>query len=302
MNALTSREAIAERLEELTREFGEWTYNIPLPHGIWTGGKLREPHTRLKRIVQVVSDLRMKPLSECRILDLGCLEGMFSIEFARHGAQTVGIEVREANYRKALFCKEALQLENLAFLKDDVRNIGVESLGRFDAIICSGILYHLTADDVFRLVARMHDMSGLVIIDTHVSLTPTHRVSHGPLEYWGREVTEHAEGSTEAEKAGRLWASWGNATSFIFTRPSLVNLLSAAGFSSVYECFVPAHINYGQPGIDFRNRCTFVAMTGQSEELFTSQEANALRERWPEDTLSYAPARASLWSRLRFWR
>jgi 2-polyprenyl-3-methyl-5-hydroxy-6-metoxy-1,4-benzoquinol methylase len=300
-----TREEIASRLEQLTRQYGEWTFNIPLPHGIWTAGKLHEPHTRLKRIVQVASDLCMKPLSQCRILDLGCLEGMFAIEFAIHGAEAVGIEVREANIEKALFCKEVLQLDKLTFLKEDVRNVDLASLGHFDAIICSGILYHLTAQDALALIQRMHAMATrVVIIDTHVELTPPpHRVTLNDAQYWGREVREHAAGSTKADWAGRLWASWGNETSFIFSRPSLVNLLASCGFSSVYECFVPAHINYGQPGLEFRNRCTLVAVKGEPQSLATSPQANALRERWPEGSLSYGhSANPGLWKRLFFWR
>ena len=56
---------------------------------------------------------------------MGCEEGVFSIEFAQHGANTVGVEIREANIEKAKFCKDVLKLHNLEFRKDDVRNIGL---------------------------------------------------------------------------------------------------------------------------------------------------------------------------------
>ncbi len=75
---------------------------------------------------------------------------------------------------------------------------------------------------------------------------------------------------------------------FWFTRPSLVNLCSAAGFSSVYECFVPTHMNFGRPGIEAPDRCTFVALKGDACQLITSPDANHLREEWPENSLSYA--------------
>lgn len=285
-----SREQIQQGLNELRREYGDWTYDIPLPFDIWTKGNLRIPHTRLKRIVQVVSDLSQKPISECRILDLGCLDGMFSIEFALHGADTIGVEVREANIKKAMFCKEVLDLQNLDFRQDDVRNISVESYGRFDAIICSGILYHLPATDAINLIKTMYEMANrLIVIDTHVALESKERILHDSDEYWGTIFREHPDNATTEEKAKSLLSSADNSTSFWFTRPSLINILSKAGFSSIYECFVPAHMNFGKPGIEHQNRCTFVALKDYICELKTSPAANDLRENWPERSVTYAP-------------
>jgi len=287
---MQNRESIQRKLDELKREYGDWTYDIPLPFDIWTRGNLQIPHTRLKRIVQVVNDLTGKPLSECRILDLACLDGIFSIEFARQGAYTTGVEIREANIKKAIFCKEALGLHNLDFRRDDVRNVNLESYGRFDAIICSGILYHLTATDVISLINTMFEMvNSVVVIDTHIALKPAERFLHDGNEYWGAVFREHADDATPEEKAKSLLASADNPTSFWFTRPSLVNILSKAGFSSIYECFIPAHLNYGKPGLEHRDRCTFVAIKGAACEIKTSPSVNGLQENWPENSLSYAP-------------
>ncbi len=287
---MLNREELQRTLDQLKREYGEWTFDIPLPFDIWTKGNIQLPHTRLKRVVQVVSDLSEKPLSECRILDLGCLDGLFSIEFAKHGANTIGVEIREANIKKAIFCKEALGLHNLDFRQDDVRNISVESYGRFDAIVCSGILYHLPAADAIDLINRMYDIvNRVVVIDTHVVLKPIERLVYDNDEYWGSVFREHPDSSTLEEKAKKLWASADNPTSFLFTRPSLVNVLNKAGFSSVYECFIPAHMNFGKPGLEHRDRCTFVAIKDDICDIATSPSANTLREKWPEDSLSYGP-------------
>lgn len=288
---MQDRKKLQYALDNLKREVGEWAFDIPLPFDVWTRGNLQIPHTRLKRIVQVVSDLSPKPLSECRILDLGCLDGIFSIEFAKHGANTVGVEIRKNNIKKAVFCKEALGLHNLDFCQDDVRNISVASYGRFDAIVCSGVLYHLPASDAINLIKCMHDivnMNGVIVIDTHVALKPSERFVYGGNEYWGRVFREHSESATPQEKSKALLASADNPTSFWFTRPSLVNILNKAGFSSVYECFVPAHLNFGKPGLEHRNRCTFVALKGDICNIATSPSVNSIQEEWPENSLSYA--------------
>lgn len=292
---MQSKESIQQRLDELKREYGEWTYDIPLPFDIWTRGNLRLPHTRLRRVVQAVHDLAGKPLAECRILDLGCLDGIFSIEFALHGASTIGVEIREANIKKAIFCKEALGLDNLEFRQDDVRNITLDSYGRFDAIVCSGILYHLPAIDAIRLVKDMYDVvNRVVVIDTHVSLLPEECTLHEGAEYWGDTYREYADDAAPEVIAKSLWASADNPTSFWFTRPSLINILSTVGFSSVYECFYPVHIipareNFEDAGITSHDRCTLVAIKEDVCEIKTSPSANASGQTWPEGSLSYAP-------------
>jgi SAM-dependent methyltransferase len=293
--SLQSKETIQQRLDELKLKYGDWAYDIPLPHGIWTGGNLQKPHTRLKRILQIANDLCNKPLSACRVLDLGCLDGIFSIEFALHGATTLGVEIREANIQKALFCKEILGLDNLEFRQDDVRNVSLESYGKFDVIICSGILYHLPALDAIDLIQKMFEMvNRVVIIDTHISLFPEEEILFDENHYWGDSYREHSADAPEEEKVKRLWASIDNETSFWFTKPSLVNLISRTGFSSVYECFVPPtfipSMNFQYAGIRAHDRCTFVAIKDHTRELNTSPTANNLWQEWPEHSLSYAPA------------
>lgn len=283
------KQEILNQLKVLKEKYGEWTYDIPLPHNIWTKGNLQRPHTRLKRLLQLTKDMLGKPISESRILDLGSLDGQFSIEFALHGAKTVGIEIREDNINKALFCKKVLELENLEFIQDDVRNISVETYGRFDAIICSGLLYHLLAPDVLKVLRKMHNMCDrVVIIDTHIALRKIEKYTEGENEYWGYSYKEHDAVNSQAEKAKRLWASWDNNQSFLFTRPSLINAMTKTGFSSVYECFTPAHMNFGKSGIQFQNRCTFVAVKGEEIDSITSPSSNTLDEKFPEGSLTYS--------------
>jgi SAM-dependent methyltransferase len=287
------REEIEARHAEIVARHGEWSYDIPLGHGFWTRGNEGFPHTRLRRILQVIADLTPKPLGDCRILDLACLDGQFSIECALQGAEVVGIEAREASVVKARFAQEVLGLERLEFVHDDVRNLSVERYGEFDAVICSGILYHLDTPDVFDLIERAFDVTRhLLVIDTHVTLEPDVFVKHGGASYRGERLRErHLTPETESDgppEIKQLWASVGNETSLLLSRPSLLNALAAVGFSSVHECLNPPHLNFGSPGIEHANRCTFAAVKGLAVELSTSPTANGLQEAWPEGALSYA--------------
>ncbi len=289
---LETREALEAQLAEMVREHGEWTFDIPLPHGVWTRGNRGVPHTRLLRLLQMAADVSRRPLSECRVLDLGCLDGMFSIEFALQGATVLGVEVREANYAKAVFAKEALGLEKLHFELGDVRAVSRERHGEFDVILCSGILYHLPAPDVFRLIETMYAMAtDALIVDTRISLKASESVVHGAHTYWGETYREHHSSESREQRLKKLWASADNEVSFWLSRPSLVNCLGDAGFSSVYECFLPLHDTFGRAGAEGENRCTLVALKRDRAQCHTSPTASSDERRWPEGRLAYAPPR-----------
>lgn len=287
---MLDKNELLSRMNEIAREHGEWLEDIPLSHGVWTGGNQRCPHTRLRRIVQILADVCGKPLDSCRVIDLGCLNGMFSIECALQGARVVGIDVRPANIEKANFAREALGLSNVEFRVGDVRDVRREAFGDFDAVLCSGLLYHLNAPDVFHVIDNIYGMTlRAAVFDTHVSLKPTFQVEHRGRVYRGHEFREHGETDSEEQMEKHILAARGNKVSFWMTRPSLLNALARAGFSSVYECLNPPHLNFGKVGVEHRDRCTFVGLKGTAVSLRTSPDANGLDEEWPEGTLDYSP-------------
>ncbi|MBV9359199.1 MAG: SAM-dependent methyltransferase, partial [Chloroflexi bacterium] len=80
---------IEQRKAEVVQQWGDWTaHNIHLGDDIYTMGGDFEAD-KLRRIVQIVADLGGKSIERLRILDLGCLEGGYAIEFARRGAAVV---------------------------------------------------------------------------------------------------------------------------------------------------------------------------------------------------------------------
>lgn len=208
------------------------------------------------------------------MLDLGCLEGLFAIELARHGAEVVAIEGREVNIEKARFAKDVLGIHNLELVLDDVRNLSKEKYGRFDVVLCLGILYHLDVPDVFFFVKKMADVcQKFAIIGAHVSLVPEKSHFYEGKRYWGSTYEEHSSNSTTGERTKALWASLHNVTSFWLTRSSLLNLLANVGFSSVHECLNPP-VNQGL------GRITLLAMKGPSKALLLSPHGPV--EVWPE--------------------
>jgi SAM-dependent methyltransferase len=216
--------------------------------------------SRVKRIVQIVSDICQKPWENLRVLDLACLEGGFSIEFALRGASVLGIEGREAHIAKAKFVKGVLSLTNVDFIQDDVRNISSEKYGHFDVVLCLGILYHLDSPDVFLFIEKIAEICDhLVVIDTEISLVPEQACTYKGNTYWGTIIKEHESTVTQEEKLKNLWMSLDNSYSFVFTRFSLFNFFQKTGFSSVYECAIPPVLGCG-------TWATFVAIKGESIE------------------------------------
>jgi len=257
-------EFIQRQKEEVIRKFGEWSaHNIQLKGDIYTiDKKIIGNEISLGRVIQVVSDIAGKPLGDLRILDLACLEGLYALEFARHGSTVVAIEGRIANIEKARFAKNILGLTTVDFFQDDVRNLSVDKYGHFDVVLCLGILYHLGVPDAFSFLEQIFRVcTGLAIIDTHVSLYPKKSCFYKGKEYWGKEYLEHRADSSLEEREKSVWASMDNLKSFWFTRPSLLNLLSHVGFSSVHECRIPEE---PRKPID---RVTLVAIKGNREQL-----------------------------------
>jgi SAM-dependent methyltransferase len=234
---------------------------------------------RLQRVVQIVADLAPKPLHELRILDLACLEGQCCIEFARRGAAAVvGIEGRGQNLAKARFAKEALSLDQLELLQDDVRNLDRDRHGEFDVVLCLGILYHLDGPDVLPFLQRIASVCrGIAIVETHISLAAEEQRQHGGRVYWGRSFREHDSDSSRQTRLRSAWASIDNEFSFIPTRPSLINALGDVGFTTVCECLRPA---VPEEDVD---RVTLVAVRGTPARVASAPLLDgAPEERWPE--------------------
>lgn len=254
-------------LERTRTEHGPWTaHAIDLGEGRVTLGD--GPHgsasadgARLARMLQIVQDLGTPAGRPLRVLDLGALEGLFAVELARRGADVVAVEARAGNAARIRAAREALGLDRLEVVEADVRDLEALELGRFDLVLCLGLLYHLDEDGVLGLVpqlARMCDRAA--IFDTHVALQDGPLAAAdpaglrvdpgrdlGPLRpihdargraYEGRTFFEHTPDLTLEERLASPWASV-QPSSFWLTETSLRGLLRDSGFGGVYAALEP---------------------------------------------------------------
>src|ERR1044072_9195894 len=236
-----SRASIIAARDAFVAEFGPWTaHDIALGDGVSTLDQGCWHQWRVDRI----ADLLRRDgcdLEHSRILDLACLEGLFAIEFARMGAETVGLEIRDVHLRKAEFARATLALENCRFVQGDVRAIPAD-LGDFDVILCAGILYHLDFPDCVKFLRHMAERSRRsILIDSHFayrhissSVLPLGEMAEWEFDnriYWGRMMTEHAPHLTaEQKRTEHTWASIDNDRSVWLTEGSVIAELKRCEF------------------------------------------------------------------------
>ena len=158
-----------------------------------------------------------------RILELGSLEGGHTIGLAQRPGveQVLGIEGRAANLARAQIAKEILHVCNIDFVQANLEAISLAQLGRFDAIYCSGLLYHLP--EPWRLIAQFRSVADGVFIWTHCS-----------TEAAAASLTDGYRGRRRKEGGPDEVLSGLSQNSFWPTLGSLCNMLTNAGFARIH--------------------------------------------------------------------
>ena len=237
---------ILVKLNETKRIYGDWTaHNIKLPNGHYTlGSEYSESDvSRGNFFVEVATCALGRDLNGLRVLDLGCLEGAISIQFARAGAFVDGIDIRPASIAKAEVVKDILGLKNIRFFVSDalqlLSNEFLES--SYDVIICAGLLYHIDAPDLLPFLKAINQLcTSVTILDTHVALEPKDEyITEEGLILHGRFIKEYF---SKSENENAMWAALDNEKSFWLSKNSLVNILYTAGYGMVSRIHQPFFI------------------------------------------------------------
>jgi tRNA (mo5U34)-methyltransferase len=221
-----SEEAFKRELERL-RPFH---LAIELPYGLNTLDP-ESPHrqvssTRLSSLVRhAFPALRARyggSLAGKAVLDVGCNCGGFAFEAARAGAsRVVGIDVVGRYIEQAEFIRNALDIDQAEFSVTGIDQVA--DLGRFDVILCFGLLYHLEDP-----IGSMRSLAGVcddvIVVDTNIT---AHRFLKKP--FWRTNVAAPGrdEGATSA------WRSDRPAFQFTPNAPAVEQLARFLGFARV---------------------------------------------------------------------
>jgi len=219
---------------------------------------------KVRRVIQLARDLSALPFERLRVLDLGCGEGVYAIEAGLRGADVTAVDARTERMSLGAACAARHGLSNVRFVQEDVRRVTPESMGRFDVVLCLGLLYHLDAPQVLPFLERVHDLCARVLVlETVVASGGGLAIEHAGRTYEGERVREHDDDASAEVRRSRVLKSIDNTFSARLTKPSLVRALHDVGFSSVLECLAPPEPL--KPG----DRTTIAALRGERVRLST---------------------------------
>lgn len=100
------------------------------------------------------------------ILETDSLEGAQTFLLARQPGvrRVLAIEAREANLRKARFVQELLGVRNAEFVQGNLEEADLSLYGKFDAVFCCGLLYHLPKP--WEFLDRLPGVASIVYLGT----------------------------------------------------------------------------------------------------------------------------------------
>jgi len=215
---------------------------------------------------QLVVDACGGSLEGRTVVDLGCLEGGFTLAFAQRGAtHVVGIEARELSVQRCELARSLLGVDNATFVVADVKD-ELDRHDPFDVVFATGILYHVADPAAF--LRTMRSACGYVaLVDTHVARPDeaTHdcssmvtRTLHGAT-YEGRMFPEYPPDVSDDAKEAMAWAAYSDADAFWPVEDDLVRMMHDAGFSRVEKVDVAGDGNLPRWGVDTVNRVMYLA-------------------------------------------
>lgn len=238
-------------IEEMRDFLAPWNHNIGLAPGIHTVFD-EDPYPEHETIMDVVDHHLGGVYDGRKVLDLGCLEGYFSLRCALNGADALGVDAKEVNVKKCEFVKSVLGVSNLRFALDDAMKVTRQRYGSFDLVLALGLLYHL--DDPFTFLGQVAELcKDFLVLDTLVALeegsqtidgwepelSEARDFARGGRSYRGRLYREYEAGANELEREFSTTASYTNEFSIWLTEESLVSLLDEVGFEPLEKVVSP---------------------------------------------------------------
>jgi len=120
-------------------EAHRWFHSIPLGNGYVTKGKDR---TGVK--LDALDELGLpRDMSSKRVLDIGAWDGFFTFEAERRGAaEVVALDHVEKSVTRFEIAARALG-STAQWKVQNLYHLDSEEIGRFDIVLCLGVIYHL---------------------------------------------------------------------------------------------------------------------------------------------------------------
>ena len=183
-----AKEALIKRVNSLP-----WFHQIDLGNGIVTPGRTSIDH--LRALADALFDTSIAGKS---LLDIGCYDGFFSIEAKRRGAHVLATDFFIWNHDSR--CREAFEIARACLAPDlqdkmiDVCDLSPKSVGKFDIVLFSGVLYHLRHP--FAVLEQIAPLaSETLVVESHLDaldvsrpamvMYPGTELNNDPSNWWG---------------------------------------------------------------------------------------------------------------------
>ena len=191
----------------------------------------------IRRVVR-----KLKPaLGLSSAVDAGCGVGFFSQTLAECGLNVCGFDAREENVEEA-----RKRFPGIPFGQGDIEDRGIASLGRFDLVLCFGLLYHL--ENPLRAIRNLRAITEKCLLIESMCV-PEER----PTFLLRQEPRQDDQSLTELA----CYPSEG----------SLVKMLYRAGFAKVYRVvLLPDHEDFRETAEHARRRTVLLASALPVEE------------------------------------
>lgn len=196
-------------------ELAPWVFQFRIGDQDYGGGISAAGDPRVDQFFRFVP-------TAATILELGSLEGAHTFMLAnRAGTKRVlALEGREPNLRKARLVQELLNVRNAEFAQANLENGDLAAFGKFDAVFCSGLIYHLP--EPWKLIAQLPAIAPNLFIWTHYAADADAKI-----------VSDGLRGKIYVEGSAADPLSGMSATATWLTLESLITSLTRSGYTSL---------------------------------------------------------------------
>ena len=140
---------------------GEWSSALPAHLGVTAGQAALFDDARIHTAIEWLGG----DLTGRRVLELGPLEGGHTSMLDAAGAEVLAVEANARAFLKCLVVKELLDLRRSHFVRGDFMAYLEQAEERFDVLVASGVLYHMT--DPVKALRLMAARSDQLVLWTH---------------------------------------------------------------------------------------------------------------------------------------
>lgn len=147
---------------------GPWVNAVEYEGRIFVDPSLKEPTLAQSSPRRIRADQFIRAFPEARaVLEFGSLECADTVAMLKRGVEHVtAVEARLENIRRGSFVLELHDCSSrVNLVHGDVESMDLRSLGRHDAVFCTGLLYHLRNPE--NLLRNVSVISPNLFLQTH---------------------------------------------------------------------------------------------------------------------------------------